>query len=63
VPEPWVVNASPLIILSRIGRLDFLESLAPPKHWPVSASNLQNRCASEDDYAWAWAEFAGRQES
>jgi len=29
VPEPWVVNASPLIILSRISRLDFLESLAP----------------------------------
>lgn len=29
MPEPWVVNASPLIILSRISRLDFLESLAP----------------------------------
>ena len=28
MPEPWAVNASPLIILSRISRLDFLESLA-----------------------------------
>jgi predicted nucleic acid-binding protein len=29
VRDAWVVNASPLIILSRIGRLDFLEHLAP----------------------------------
>ena len=29
MPESWVVNASPLIILSRIQRLDFLEKLAP----------------------------------
>jgi len=28
VPDAWVVNASPLIILSRINRLDFLENLA-----------------------------------
>ena len=29
MPDAWVVNASPLIILSRINRLDFLENLAP----------------------------------
>ena len=28
MPDAWVVNASPLIILSRINRLDFLENLA-----------------------------------
>ncbi|MCC7219178.1 MAG: hypothetical protein IT490_00425 [Candidatus Contendobacter sp.] len=27
--ECWVVNASPLIVLARISRLDFLENLAP----------------------------------
>lgn len=27
--EAWVVNASPLILLSRIGRLDLIERLAP----------------------------------
>ena len=27
--EAWVVNASPLILFSRIGRLDLIESLAP----------------------------------
>ena len=27
--EAWVVNASPLILFSRIGRLDLIERLAP----------------------------------
>jgi predicted nucleic acid-binding protein len=29
VSEAWVVNASPLILFSRIGRLDLIERLAP----------------------------------
>ena len=35
--KPWVVNASPLIILGKIGRLDLLHSIAPslvvPRNW------------------------------
>jgi predicted nucleic acid-binding protein len=29
VPEAWVVNASPVILYARIGRLDLIEALAP----------------------------------
>lgn len=34
--DVWVVNASPLIILSRINRLDFLDSLAPTALIPAA---------------------------
>lgn len=36
MPDAWVVNASPLIILSRINRLDFLENLAPAALIPAA---------------------------
>jgi predicted nucleic acid-binding protein len=29
VSEAWVINASPLILFARIGRLDLFEQLAP----------------------------------
>jgi predicted nucleic acid-binding protein len=29
VPEAWVINASPIILYARIGRLDVIERLAP----------------------------------
>ena len=36
MPDAWVVNASSLIILSRINRLDFLENLAPTALIPAA---------------------------
>jgi len=29
VPEAWVINASPIILYDRVGRLDVIERLAP----------------------------------
>ena len=29
MPEAWVINASPIILYARIGRLDVIEQLAP----------------------------------
>jgi predicted nucleic acid-binding protein len=59
VSEAWVVNASPLILFSRIGRLDLIERLAPAILIPnavleeVRAGQLKDRTAA---IALEWAE-------
>jgi predicted nucleic acid-binding protein len=59
VSEAWVVNASPLILFSRIGRLDLIERLAPAILIPnavieeVRAGQDKDRTASA---ALEWAE-------
>ena len=59
--ESWVVNASPLIFLSRIGRLDLLEKLAASVLVPdavireVSAGGAKDSAAkSAVEWAAAW---------
>ncbi|OFW32931.1 MAG: hypothetical protein A3G76_11680 [Acidobacteria bacterium RIFCSPLOWO2_12_FULL_65_11] len=57
--EAWVVNASPLILFSRIGRLDLIERLAPAILIPnavieeVRAGQQKDRSAAT---ALKWAE-------
>ena len=57
--EAWVVNASPLILFSRIGRLDLIARLAPAILIPnavieeVRAGQLKDRTAAT---ALEWAE-------
>lgn len=59
--KPWVVNASPLILLGKLGRLDLLERLAPSLHVPdgvigeVSAGGRQRDPATAASVAWAQA--------
>jgi predicted nucleic acid-binding protein len=59
VSEAWVVNASPLILFSRIARLDLIESLAPRILIPkavieeVRAGQHKDRTAAT---ALEWAE-------
>jgi predicted nucleic acid-binding protein len=59
VSEAWVVNASPLILFARIGRLDVIERLAPAILIPnavieeVRAGQDKDRTASA---ALEWAE-------
>jgi len=58
VSEEWVVNASPLILLSRIARLDLIERLAPKILVPnavieeVRAGHHKDRTAA---VVWEWA--------
>ena len=57
--EAWVVNASPLILFARIGRLDLIERLAPTILVPnavlqeVRAGQQRDRTAAT---ALEWAE-------
>jgi predicted nucleic acid-binding protein len=59
VSEAWVVNASPLILFARIGRLDLIEQLAPAILIPnaviqeVRAGQQKDRTAAA---ALDWAE-------
>ena len=60
--EAWVVNASPLILFARIGRLDLIERLAPTILIPnavireVRAGQQKDRTAAT---ALKWAEQYG----
>jgi len=56
--KPWVVNASPLIVLGKVGRLDLLHSLAPSLVVPRSviaeiAAGAQDDCGSDATLGWA----------
>jgi predicted nucleic acid-binding protein len=53
-----VVNASPLIILSRIGRLDFLESLAPAVSVPDAVIAEVSAGLNHDSTAAATLQWA-----
>jgi predicted nucleic acid-binding protein len=59
--KPWVVNASPLILLGKLNRLDLLERMAPTLHVPegvireVSAGGRQRDPAAAASVAWAQA--------
>lgn len=59
--KPWVVNASPLILLGKLGRLDLLERMAPSLHVPegvireVSVGGRQRDPATAASVAWAQA--------
>lgn len=58
--RPWVVNASPLIVLGKIGRLDLLEMLAASIAVPRSvigeiAAGADGDPGSVETLAWAGA--------
>jgi predicted nucleic acid-binding protein len=58
VIEAWVINASPIILYSRIGRLDLIERLAPEVIVPVTVIEEVGSGAGKDkaaDEAVAWA--------
>lgn len=56
--EGWVVNASPLILLSRIARLDLLERLAPKILAPNAVID-EVRAGQHNDQTAAIATQAG----
>lgn len=57
--KPWVVNASPLILLGKLDRLDLLECMAPSLHVPagviaeVSVGGRQRDPATTASVTWA----------
>ena len=57
--KPWVVNASPLILLGKLNRLDLLERMAPSLHVPesvireVSMGGHQRDPATAASVTWA----------
>lgn len=51
MPEAWVVNASPIILYARIGRLDLIEALAPRVIIPQKVIEEIQHGASKDDTA------------
>jgi predicted nucleic acid-binding protein len=61
VPERWVVNASPLIALGIIGRLDLLTSLADEVVVPEIVAEELLRVA--DEAALAFSRSSLRRES
>ena len=58
--EAWVVNASPLILFSRIGRLDLIERLAPTILIPNAVIEEVRAGQGKDRMAAAALTWAGR---
>lgn len=56
--DAWVINASPIILYARIGRLDVIERLAPKVIVPVTVieevqSGLQKDSTAKEAITWA----------
>ncbi|MBK6998783.1 MAG: DUF3368 domain-containing protein [Rhodoferax sp.] len=56
--KPWVVNASPLILLGKLNRLDLLERMAPSLHVPEGvirevSQGHQRDLATSSSVTWA----------
>jgi len=60
VSEAWVVNASPLILFSRIGRLDLIERLAPAILIPNAVIEEVRAGQDKDRTATAALEWAAK---
>jgi predicted nucleic acid-binding protein len=60
VSEAWVVNASPLILFSRIDRLDLIERLAPAILVPNAVIEEIRAGQHKDQTAATALEWAGR---
>jgi predicted nucleic acid-binding protein len=60
VSEAWVVNASPLILFSRVGRLDLIERLAPAILIPTAVVAEVHDGAAKDGTATKALEWAAR---
>ena len=58
--EAWVVNASPLILFSRIGRLDLIERLAPTILIPNAVIEEVRAGQDKDPTATVALEWAAR---
>jgi predicted nucleic acid-binding protein len=60
VSEAWVVNASPLILFARIGRLDLIERLAPTILIPNAVIREVNAGQEKDRTAATALKWAGQ---
>ena len=55
--DAWVINASPIILYARIGRLDVIERLAPRVIVPVTVlkevqAGVQKDSTAKEAIAW-----------
>ena len=57
--EPWVINASPIIVLAKLGLIEKASTLADPLVVPEPVAQEINRGAA-DDAAVRWLKDAGR---
>ena len=57
--EPWVINASPIIVLAKVGLIEKVPALAAPLVVPEPVA-LEVRRGKEDDPAVRWLKDAGR---
>jgi predicted nucleic acid-binding protein len=59
VAEPWVINASPIIVLAKVGLMEKVPSLADPLVVPEAVAQEIRSCAIEDA-AVRWLKGAGQ---
>jgi predicted nucleic acid-binding protein len=58
VPEPWVINASPVIVLAKIGLMEKVPVLAMPLVVPQPVATEIGRGRADDPGVW-WLKQAG----